>query len=48
MMPLEQPKLQPSGDVNARLAALERYLFRLTTQLQVALEDLERQAKEKE
>ncbi len=46
MMPLEQPKLLPAGDTAARVAALERYLFRLTAQLQAALEELERRTKD--
>ena len=45
MVPLEQPSLSPEGDLKSRVERLERYLFRLTAQLQVALDRLEQQRK---
>lgn len=43
VIPLEQPRLHSGGDTAARLAELERYLYRLVAQLQTVLAELERQ-----
>lgn len=42
MITLEQPRLQSREELAARVEALERYLFRLCSQLQAALNELER------
>lgn len=42
-MKLEQPRIIPTGDLEARVEYLEKYVFRLVQELQAALEQLERQ-----
>ena len=42
-MMLEQPRIVPSGTLEERVAYLERFVYRLTQELQTALEQLERQ-----
>lgn len=40
-MKLEQPRIQTGGSLPERVAYLERYIYRLTTALQIALNTLE-------
>ena len=40
-MRLERPPVNREGELTARLAALESYLYRLVLELEVALENLE-------
>lgn len=44
-MKLEQPRIYTEGSLEARLCYLERYIFRLTTELQMALDALEQAQK---
>ena len=46
MINLEQPRLGAVGSLSDRVGYLERYLYRLTNELQVALNALEQQRKE--
>lgn len=41
-MKLEQPRIYTGGELSERVAYLERYLFRLTAELQIALTALEK------
>lgn len=45
MIKLEQPGIRTEQDLAGRVAALERYLYRLAGQLQMALNALEQQKK---
>lgn len=47
-MKLEQPRLSTGGELTERVAYLERYLYRLTAELQMALNTLESMAKREE
>ncbi|MGM9553652.1 MAG: hypothetical protein ACI3V2_05055 [Faecousia sp.] len=44
-MKLEQPRIPTNGDLSERVAYLERYLYRLTSELQMALNTIESRAK---
>lgn len=44
-MKLEQPRISTGGDLTERVAYLERYIYRLTGELQMALNTIERMAK---
>lgn len=44
-MKLEQPRIQTGGSLPERVAYLERYIFRLTAELQMALNALEQAQK---
>lgn len=44
-MKLEQPRIPTNGDLSERVAYLERYLYRLTGELQMALNTIESMAK---
>ena len=44
-MKLEQPRLSAGGELTERVAYLERYLYRLTAELQMALNTIETMAK---
>lgn len=41
-MKLEQPKIRQSGDLKERVEFLERYLYRLVAEIQIALDALEK------
>lgn len=45
-MRLEQPRIDPKGDLRARLEYLEQYIYRLYGELQAALNALEKAQKE--
>lgn len=45
-MRLEQPRIPANGELSERVAYLERYLYRLTGELQIALNTLEGIAKQ--
>lgn len=47
-MKLEQPRLSTGGALTERVAYLERYLYRLIAELQMALNTLESMAKREE
>lgn len=47
-MKLEQPKIMTGGNLAERVAYLERYIFRLTNELQMALSALEQATKKNE
>lgn len=40
-MKLEQPRIRGAGDLEQRIGYLERYLYRLTAQLQMELSALQ-------
>lgn len=46
MIKLEQPRIGSTGSLTERVAYLERYLYRLTNELQVVLNALEQMRKE--
>ena len=45
-MKLEQPRISPEGNLSERVVYLERYLYRLTSELQAMLSTLESIAKQ--
>ena len=40
-MTLEKPRLNTGGDLNQRVQALERYLYRLVEELEAVIRELE-------
>lgn len=44
-MKLEQLRISTGGDLSERVAYLERYLYRLTAELQMALNTIESMSK---
>lgn len=47
-MKLEQPRIPTGGNLTERVAYLERYLYRLTAELQMALNTIESMGKKGE